>query len=67
MQMTQRGQLSQEDERQLFAALREAKVAEGRFQLLAVEMVAKSSFREVARLMGLSTNTLQRWKREAVK
>ncbi len=36
-------------------------------RVIAVEMIGKSSYREVARLTGLSTNTLQRWKREAGK
>lgn len=36
-----------------------------RYRAVVVEMIGKSSFREVANLTGLSTNTLQRWKREA--
>jgi hypothetical protein len=65
MTVTQRGQLSRDDQTRLFVALHDAKSAEGAFQLLVVEMIEKSSYREVARLTGLSTNTLQRWKREA--
>lgn len=37
------------------------------YRAVVVELVEKYSFREVARVTGLSTNTLQRWKREAGK
>lgn len=49
-------------------ARRAARDAEGVvafYRHVVVEMIDKSSYREVARLTGLSTNTLQRWKREA--
>jgi DNA invertase Pin-like site-specific DNA recombinase len=68
MAVTQRGQLSPEDEQRLAGAkvqrddaLEAAAVA---YRGLVLEMVAKSSLREVARVTGLSTNTLQRWKNE---
>jgi DNA invertase Pin-like site-specific DNA recombinase len=67
--VTQRGQLDAADEqrlldaRQTYEAAIEAATQE--YRGLAVEMMRKSSIREVARVTGLSTNTLQRWKNEA--
>lgn len=68
--MTQKGTLSPEDERELADAMIEWRMAEDAMagcRLVVVEMIDKSSYREVARLTGFSTNTLQRWKREAGK
>ena len=68
MTMTQRGELSAEDLDRLLhakAADQEADAARLRYRSVCVEMVSKSSLRNVAHLTGLSTNTLQRWKREA--
>lgn len=66
MTVTQRGRLSPEDEQRLAdAKAKDAAVAVAReeYRRVAVEMMMKSSVREVARLTGLSTNTLQQWKR----
>lgn len=66
--MTQKGRLDPEDERRLLAAKRtdeDAQATRDWYRRIVVEMVGKSSYREVERLTGLSTNTLQRWKREA--
>ena len=66
--MTQRGRLDPDDVARLMAAKREDEEAAKRretYKRVAVAMVEKSSYREVERLTGLSTNTLQRWKREA--
>ena len=66
MTVTQRGRLSSEDEQRLLdAKARDAEIAAVRdeYRRIAVEMMEKSSVREVARLTGLSTNTLQQWKR----
>jgi uncharacterized protein YerC len=66
--MTQRASLSDADEQKLRQSLRDYFVANSmieKHRAVVVEMVEKSSYREVARLTGLSTNTLQRWKREA--
>ncbi len=68
--MTQRATLSDEDEQKLRQSLRDYFVANAaieKHRAVVVEMIDKSSYREVARLTGLSTNTLQRWKREAGK
>lgn len=65
MTVTQRGKLTPDDERRLLDAHNAAKAAADHRRTVAVEMMHKSSVREVARLTGLSTNTLQRWKREA--
>lgn len=66
--MTQRGQLGPDDVARLMAAKQQDEEAAKRrevYKRVAVAMVEKSSYREVERLTGLSTNTLQRWKREA--
>lgn len=65
MDVTQRGQLPASDVVRLLAIQADVTEARERLQEVAVEMVEKSSYREVARLTGLSTNTLQRWVREA--
>lgn len=70
MEMTQRGKLEPHEEFILTGTLREmrkAEVVRDMHRLAIVEMVDKSSFREVSRLTGISTTTLQRWKREAGK
>lgn len=64
MDMTQRGRLSSEDEEDLLLARDDASMATAHYRRLAVEMVERSSYREVERLTGVSTNTLQRWKKE---
>ncbi len=66
--MTQKGQLSEADEAELLMAMQSWETTENiraAVRQVAVDMVGKSSYREVSRLTGLSTNTLQRWKREA--
>lgn len=66
--MTQRGELSAEDQRRLLEAKAEDDATSnvrGRYREVVVEMLEKSSYREVGRLTGLSTNTLQRWRRES--
>lgn len=70
MTVTQQGRLDPADEKRLL----EAKAADDataavrdEYRRVAVEMMGKASIREVARLTGLSTNTLQRWKNEAVE
>lgn len=66
--MTQKATLSDEDEQRLRQSLRDYFVAQtqiDKHRAVVVEMINKSSFREVNRLTGISTNTLQRWKREA--
>lgn len=68
--MTQKGQLSEADQLDLSEAMedwRRTEETRAMIRSAVVEMVEKSSYREVARLTGLSTNTLQRWKREAGK
>lgn len=60
-----RGRLETDDVLRLAAAQSEVTYAREVFEEVAVEMVRKSSYREVARITGLSTNTLQRWVREA--
>ena len=68
--MTQRGRLTDGQERRLREIvedwrLLEATLAEHRGEI--ARFVGLSSYREVARITGFSTNTLQRWKREAGK
>ena len=41
--------------------------AERRYRLTVLRALDEGSFAEVSRATGLSTNTLQRWKREASK
>ncbi len=68
--MTQKAALSDGDRWRLEVAMKKAEEAKRDAELaraIVVEMIDKSSYREVARLTGLSTNTLQRWKREAGK
>lgn len=68
MDVTQRAGLSAADQNRLEEAMAMAQAARHDLEVhrqIVVEMVEKSSYREVARLTGLSTNTLQRWKREA--
>jgi len=66
MNMTQRGQLAPEDEEALKLTMCEWERAEAiraAVREVVVTAIEQSSYREVARLTGLSTNTLQRWKR----
>jgi uncharacterized protein YerC len=62
----QRGFLNAQQERRLRRAAerREAAEVTWRAEVLAV-MAEGGSFAEVSKATGLSTNTLQRWKREA--
>lgn len=62
--MTQRGVLSPEDEEQLLAAWMEARRTTVAYKRLVIEMIEKTSYREVARFTGVSTTTLQQWKKE---
>lgn len=68
--VTQRGTLSSETEERLMAAKANYEAAD-QFRVDYVEIVVaaihESSLRVVAEKTGLSTNTLQRWKREAEK
>ncbi len=63
--MTERGDLEPADQARLLAAKEDANLTAANYRAVAVEMMHKSSVRAVARITGLSTNTLQRWKREA--
>lgn len=65
MDVTQRGQLSPEDEERIMAAWMESRRSTVAYKRLIAEMVDKSSYREVSRVTGVSTATLQKWKREA--
>lgn len=68
--MTQQGKLDPADERKLLkakAAADQAATIREEYRVIAVEMMGKSSVREIARLTGVSTNTLQRWKRRIHK
>lgn len=68
MRVNQQGQLTPDDEARLKAARAAAKEADrirAEFRAVCVEMIEKSSFRRVSELTGVSTNTLQKWKREA--
>ncbi len=70
MPMTQRVPLTPEDEKRLQTARADfeaTKAVQDHYRQVCVEMVQKSSLRVVADLTGLSTNTLQRWKREATE
>ncbi len=70
MEMTQRGQLSDEDKRTIDEWDELASAAQqvlGEWRRVMVGMVSRSSYREVSRLTGISTTTLQRWTREAGK
>lgn len=64
MDVTQRGRLDKTDRVELLRAQDEALRATAHYRRLTVEMVERSSYREVERLTGVSTNTLQRWKKE---
>lgn len=61
-----RGELTAQQQRRLTRAdeRRDAAEAAYRAEVLAV-MAEGASFAEVSKATGLSTNTLQRWKREA--
>lgn len=61
-----RGTLSDEQLRELDFAQHAMTVTRENFQRLVVRLLADGcSFSEVSKATGLSTNTLQRWKREA--
>lgn len=67
MSMSQRGALTDDDRRRLLeakTASEEAETIRAHYRSVCVEMMAKSSIRVVAELTGVSTNTLQRWKRD---
>lgn len=59
------GELSSPDAALLLRSQVEMETARADLKRLAVELMGKSSIREVARITGLSTNTLQKWKRQA--
>ncbi len=70
MEMTQRGRLDHEQRERLRASMHEAEETRkelARHRATVVKFVEASSFREVSELTGISTTTLQRWKREAGK
>lgn len=60
-----RGVLSEQTLDDLIRLCSEADEAERIFKARVVNAISEGSFSEVARVTGLSTNTLQRWKREA--
>lgn len=63
-----RGELSEQQRRLLARAGREREVADIKYRAAVVRTLAEgASFSEVSAFTGLSTNTLQRWKREAGK
>lgn len=62
--MTQRGQLTPEDEERLLVAWAESRRTTAAYKRLIAEMINKTSYREVSRFTGVSTNTLQSWKKE---
>lgn len=67
MSMSQRGALTDDDRRRLLeakTASEEAEAVRAHYRSVCVEMMTKSSIRVVAELTGVSTNTLQRWKRD---
>lgn len=66
--VTQRGELSAEDREALIAAVdrwERANLELAEVRQVVVAALERASFREVAGATGFSTNTLQRWKREA--
>lgn len=66
--VTQRGQLSDVQVGELNVAMRSWQWSldtQDSVRETVVRMVEASSYREVSRLTGFSTNTLQRWVREA--
>ena len=61
-----RGSLTPAQERRLTAAAEKRAKAENTYRAEVLAALAEgASFAEVAAFTGLSTNTLQRWKREA--
>lgn len=62
-----RGELSDRRERRLALAASARDKAEAAYRAEVVAALHEGSFSEVSKVTGLSTNTLQRWKREAGK
>ena len=61
-----RGVLTKEQLRRIESARRSAEAEQARYRRVVVYTLAEgASFAEVSKATGLSTNTLQRWKREA--
>lgn len=61
-----RGEVTMPQMRRLLAATRKAREADMAMRAVVVAVLAEgASFAEVSKATGLSTNTLQRWKREA--
>jgi DNA-directed RNA polymerase specialized sigma24 family protein len=61
-----RGELTPQQERRLARAAEKAAAAQDYYRAEVVKALSEgASFVEVAKFTGLSTNTLQRWKREA--
>lgn len=68
MTVTQRGELSERDARLLaiwMSDWAEAEKTQDQVRRWIAELVDRTSFRAVSEATGFSTNTLQRWKREA--
>lgn len=68
MPVTQRGRLTEGEATQLAQAMetwQQTQMARAKVRALCVRLVERASFREVSEMTGFSTNTLQRWKREA--
>lgn len=68
MTVTQRGELTDVDKDWLEEGMdqwRTADAIRNRIRKRCVEVMERSSIRAVAEATGFSTNTLQRWKREA--
>lgn len=61
-----RGELKPQQRRRLDAAAGKCAAAEAAYRAAVLAVMAEGcSFAEVSKATGLSTNTLQRWKREA--
>lgn len=65
--MSEPGVLGKYERELLVRSMAHATTASREFRLLCLEMVDKSSFREVERVTLIGKNVLQRWKREESK
>lgn len=59
-----RGELTAARLRQLARAAKKRESAESEYRAVVLAALAESSFSVISEATGLSTNTLQRWKRE---
>ena len=61
-----RGEMTEQQRRRWIRAENKVEDAKDELRRVTVEILAEgASFAEVSRVTGLSTNTLQRWKKEA--